>query len=183
MSRNIPRRGLLLAAATSVLVPAAAHAAAPLTPSADLYVSARAPRHNYGASKHLVVQRAPARQAFIRLQPAGGLPAGSRAVLRVYPLSSSKRGLVLRHASDRPWNERAISLGSAPKTGPRVVRSGALRARHWKAIDVTHLLGTRAVAALARGTGAREKIVLATREWAGHAPRLELGGAAAANGA
>src|SRR3954451_1266282 len=175
----MPRGGLLLAAAVTVVLPVAtASAAAPLTPSADLYVSARAPRHNYGASKHLVVQRTPARQAFIRFQFPGALPAGSRAVLRVYPLSSSKRGLMLRHASDRPWNERAITLGSAPKTGPRVVRSGALRARHWKAIDVTHLLGTGAVAALALGTDGRDKIVLASRESAGHAPRLELRGGA-----
>src|SRR3954465_12027122 len=85
MSRNIPRRGLLLAAATSVLVPAAAHAATPLTPSADLYVSARAPRHNYGASKHLVVQRAPAppasapRPAPRRRPPAAGRGRRGRA--------------------------------------------------------------------------------------------------------
>src|SRR3954454_25170305 len=164
MSRNIPRRGLLLAAAASVLVPAAAQAATPLTPSADFYVSARAPRHNYGASKHLVVQRAPARQGFLRFQLTGAPRARTRAVLRVYPLTSSKRGLLLRHASVRPWNERAITLASAPKTGPRVVRSGALRARHWTAINVTHLLNQSGVAALALATDGRDKIVLASRE-------------------
>jgi hypothetical protein len=186
MRRTCPRRWWLpLAAAATATVPLpAAHAAtnAP-APSADLYVSAQAPRHNYGAARQLVVARRPARQAFMRFQLDAPPPAGSRTVLRVYPLTSSKRGLVLRHASDAPWNERRITLASAPKTGPRVVRSGPLRARHWKTIDVTRLTNSSAVVALALATTGRERIVLASRESRARAPRLELRpGSAAAPG-
>src|SRR4051812_22067654 len=126
------------AAATVAALPLPAAQAAD-TPTADLYVSAQSPRHNYGAARTLVVSRRPARQAFVRFVPGVAAAPGTRVVLYLYPLTSSRRGLVLRPASDEPWDERRITLATAPGIGPRVVRSGPLRARRWKAIDVTHL--------------------------------------------
>src|SRR4051794_23575506 len=100
---------LTLAATATAVLPAAAHAATNVSrPSADLYVSASAPARNFGAARELVVTRRPARQAFVRFQLDGAPPAGSQLVLRLFSRTSSTRGVELRHASDRPWKERAI---------------------------------------------------------------------------
>src|SRR5215212_1442934 len=99
MLRLPPRRAWLPLAATLLLPAAAAHAAAP---SADLYVSASSPSRNFGAARTLVVARHPASRAFMRFG-LGRTPAlRSKIALYVYPLTSSSRGVLLRHASDRP---------------------------------------------------------------------------------
>jgi hypothetical protein len=181
-----PARGwwLPLAAAATVALPIpAAHAATNVAkPAADLYVSAKAPRQNFGSAKQLVVSRRPAQEAFIRFQLDGAPPAGSKLVLRVFSLTASPRGLELRHASDGPWKERGITARTAPKTGPRVVHSGALKARHWKSIDVTHLVNSSGVVALALATTGPQRIVLASREAGRRGPHLAVraaGGAVA----
>jgi hypothetical protein len=177
MRRLRPRgRWLALAAAASAVLPVtAAHAATTTAkPSADLYVSARAAHHNFGASKQLVISKKPLQQAFIRFQLAGAPPAGSQVVLRLFSLTASKRGILLRHASDRPWNERAITLKTAPKTGPRVVNTGPLRAHKWKSIDVTHLVNSSGVVALSLATNGKQRIVLTSREGGARAPHLAV---------
>jgi hypothetical protein len=172
MSQNTPWRVLLAVAAASAVVPAAAQAATPLTPSADLYVSGKAPTTNFGAARQLVVTRRPASRAFLRFDLGSAPAPDSRVVLYLRPLTGSKSGLRLRHASDAPWNERRITLASAPGTGPRVVHTGALRAKRWKAIDVTRLVDASGVVALSLATSGRERIVLASREARTGASRL-----------
>src|SRR4051794_1038572 len=160
------RRSAIAVAATLLALTAGDPAGAAdrvLRPTADLYVSARHPERNYGGATRLVIARRPASRAFVRFQP-GVPPRGSRIVLYVYPLRDSAAGLTLRHASDRPWAERRITLRTAPRTGPRVVRTGPLRAQRWKPIDVTRLAGTSGVAALALSAAGPGRVEIASRE-------------------
>jgi len=108
----------LAAAATAALpLPSAAHAqtasaaaASTMAPAADLYVSKAEPTRNFGASRQLVISRVPARRGYVRFQLDGAPAPNTRAILYLFPLSTSKAGLRLRHASDAPWNEKRITL-------------------------------------------------------------------------
>src|SRR4051794_3543053 len=150
--------------------------AAGLRPTADLGVSAATPTRNLGAARRLVVARAPAQRAFVRFALAAGTPVGTRIVLHLYPLRSSRSGLILRHASERPWDERSITLRSAPRTGPRLVRTGPLIARRWARIDVTALVKNASrVAAFALLPAGPEPAEVASRETGRRTgPRLTL---------
>ena len=157
-------RALVCALAAASLLPATAHAAT-LTPTDDVSTGAA------GAAKRLVISRHPSSRAFVRFDLGSPLPPGSRAILSVYSYSSSLDGLVLRHASDRGWTERALGR---PSTGPRSVRSGALRRNRWTRVDVTHLINSSGVASLALAGGGADRVVLASRDVRGRAPRLEV---------
>jgi hypothetical protein len=159
--------GALASAAPASAVPAQ------LTPTADVHVSAAQPARNFGSATRLVSARRPAQRAFVRFAIGAPPRSGERLILRVYALSPSKSGLLLRHASDRPWKERAITFRTAPRTGPRLVRSGPLQRHRWARIDVTNLVGPSGVVALALAAAGSERIELASRELGGGlGPRL-----------
>src|SRR3954454_14321089 len=113
----------------------------PLRPSTDFAVSAAQPQRNFGAQRSLVIARRPAARAFVRFTLTAPRARGERFVLWVYPLRDAPAGLQVRHASDTAWRERAITFRTAPQVGARIVKSGPLRARRWKAIEVTSLVG------------------------------------------
>src|SRR3954471_18705429 len=99
--RSAPgRRALVCALAATTLLPTAAHAA---TVSATDDVSTGAA----GAARRLVVSRHPSSRAFVRFDLGAPPRPGVRAILSVYSYSSALDGLVLRHASDGGWTERA----------------------------------------------------------------------------
>src|SRR3954454_23607335 len=100
LRRALARRALVCAIAATTLLPAAAHAAT-LTPTDDVSTAAA------GAAKRLVVSRHPSSRAFVRFALGAPPPPVFRAILSVYSYSSALDGLVLRHASDRGWTERA----------------------------------------------------------------------------
>src|SRR3954470_18110320 len=104
-----PPLGAVVAVVAALLAPASAEAAqtAVLRAAADFSVSAARPTANYGGAKHLVVALRPAQRAFLRFDLGAPLPRGARVLLRLYPLRDAPRGVVLRHASERPWSERA----------------------------------------------------------------------------
>src|SRR4051812_36994180 len=123
----MPRLRALLVVTAGILataVPSAA--AAPLRAATDAGVSAARPTRNLGTETRLVVARRPAQRAYVRSAPVPAPAGGARVVLHLYPLRTSRGGLLLRHASERPWDERAITFRTTPKTGPRVVATGPL---------------------------------------------------------
>jgi len=188
ISRTPLRRALWLALALALLlIPARTHAAtapaANLAPTDDAYTSSAVAARNFGRARMLVVSRRPAQRAFVRFNLGAPPARGFRATLFVYSLSTSSKGLLLRHASDTGWDERTLTGARMPRTGPRAVRSGALRARHWKAIDVTRLVNSSGVVSLALAAAGPQRVVLASREDAAHTPRLALryGATAASN--
>ena len=162
-------RPFLLCAALAGALSCAAPACAAIAPAADLYVSAAHPARNYGTAPRLVVSARPRARAFLRFE-AG---PGARYVLRLYALRDAAGGIALRHANEGSWREHAVTSATAPRTGPRVVRSGALRRGAWKEVDVTDLVipgsarVSLALEAIGRGTAA-----VASREDRAHAPQL-----------
>src|SRR5206468_1494574 len=81
--------------------------------------------------------RRPASRAYLRFTLGSAPAQGFSATLRIYPLTSSKKGLRLRRVTDAGWAERSLTYGSAPAADRAVVRSGRLRAHRWKSINVT----------------------------------------------
>ena len=176
LSRLPVRRALALCAGVSTFAGADAYAAgapAAVPPSDDVYVTAKKRDRNFGASRYLIVRRAPATRSFLRFRFEAHRAPGFRATLRVYPLTSSRTGLRVR-AAGAGWSEPSLTFRSLPSTERAVVRSGALRARRWKDIDVTRLVRGGGAVSLALATSAHERIVLASRESGARGPRLLL---------
>jgi hypothetical protein len=172
--------GLVTAAAGQ----AASAPAATLAPTDDVYTTSAHAQRNFGAARRLEISRRPANRAFLRFDLTAPPASGFHATLYVYSLSTSSKGLRLRHASDTGWSERSLTARRLPRTGPRAVNSGALRKDRWKTIDVTHLVNASGVVSLALAARGSQPVVLASREDSAHAPRLALRyGAATASSA
>src|SRR3954451_1409217 len=175
-----PARRALPPPPTFAIIAPSAHAAtfaAPqsaLTPTDDVFTSAKNLRHNYGALTRLVLSRKPASRAFMRYNLGAAPGPGFHAVLYVYSFSDSAKGLRLRHASDRGWDERGLTGAKLPRTGPRSLNTGALQRNHWKGIDVTHLINSSGVVSLALAPRGNTRVTLASREAGDLAPRLAL---------
>src|SRR4051794_6878830 len=146
----------------------------PLRPSADFGVSAAQPQRNFGAQRSLVIARAPAARAFMRFTLTARRVRGERFTLWVYPLRDAPAGVQIRHASEAAWRERAITFRTAPQAGRRIVDSGPLRARRWKAIEVTSLVAHGARVSLALTTTSARTVQIASRESGANAPRLTV---------
>src|SRR3954471_1585218 len=166
----------LVAATVAALILAAPAGAAMLVPSADSQVSAAHPQRNYGSAKRLLVARRPAQRAFLRFD-LGGVPRpGTQLVLHLYGLRYSERGLELRHASNRPRNERTITFRTALGTGPRVIHAESVERHDWTLVDVTRVVDDSGVVSLALSAAGRDTVAIASREAGAHAPQLEIDG-------
>jgi myo-inositol-hexaphosphate 3-phosphohydrolase len=147
---------------------AAATSATRLTAAADASVDAAKPRRSAGKAKTL---RAGGRyRAFVRFTvPAGG--AVEQATLRVYALGAAPKGLDARRTG-AGWSEGKLTSRKAPRTGARLDRSGAGRAKRWIELDVTRAVSGAGQVAFVL-TGAKP-VALGAREDAKHAPQLVL---------
>jgi hypothetical protein len=95
-----------------------------------------------------------------------------RLNLLVYSHTRSQLGYQVRLATRR-WNEREITFENAPRPSSRFVSSGPLRARAWKAVDVTSLVGSvDEQVSFVLTTVGMQAITLASRESGLHGPRL-----------
>jgi hypothetical protein len=169
----------LLATLVALALPVATARAAKLVPAADVAVSAAQPARNFGAARTLAIARLPAERAFVRFALRATPPLGTRFALQLFALADAPSGLVVRHASDRPWDERRVTFRAAPGVGPRLARTGPLHRRRWVSIDVTHLVDTSGVASFALAAGGSSRVLLASREAGARlAPRLVVIGPA-----
>src|SRR4051794_30849939 len=150
----------------------------PLRPSGGFAVRAAQPPRNFGTQRSLVLTHSPAARAVVRFTLAGRRTRAERFVLWLYPLRDAAAGVQVRHASDTVWSERAATFRTAPKFGTRTVTTGPLRARRWKAVDVTPLVAAGSRVSLALMTTSARGAEIASRESGAPAPRP--GGAAAA---
>src|SRR4051794_26963285 len=151
----------------------------PLRPSGDFAVSAAQPLRNFGTQRSLVLTHSPAARAFVRFTLTGRRTRGERFVLWLYPLRGAAEGVQVRRASDTVWRERAATFRTAPKFGTRTVSTGPLRARRWKAVDVTPLVTAGSRVSLALMTTSARGVEIASRESGAHAPRLAVAATAA----
>ena len=139
---------------------------------ADAHVSASAQNANYGKQRGLTVDARPMTRAYLRFEI--DLKRGNllRVNLLLYSRTRSQLGYQVRLATSS-WRERRITFDNSPRISPRFVSSGRLRANHWKAVDITSLVGDDDDEVnLALTTVAPAGIVFASRESGLTGPRL-----------
>ncbi len=139
---------------------------------ADAHVSASAQNANYGKHRGLTVDARPMARAYLRF--VIDLKKGNvlRVNLLLYSRTRSQLGYQVRLATEG-WRERRITFDNAPRVSPRFVSSGRLRARAWKAVDITSLVGDEDDEVnIALTTVAPAGIVFASRESGMTGPRL-----------
>ena len=167
-------RPLLILGLTVLLTGAAtvASASTKLAPprypaAADAYVSAAAPRANFGRAKILQAGKGPVRRAYLRFD----LRSLSAAVLRkaTLRLQAGGKGRFSVSVAGSGWNERRINLRNAPRPGRRIALVKARRGL--MTIDVTKgvTLGKQVTFVLSSSKPMRFK----SRESA-RPPRLDL---------
>jgi hypothetical protein len=138
---------------------------------ADASVSEVAPRRNFGRARRLVVNATPAVSAYVRFDVDLRSDNIRHVSLLLYSRVRSRTGFRVQPVYER-WKENRINFVNAPDAAPPFVASGPLRARSWKAVDVTSLaLGEKDVS-FALTTESPTTIVLASRETGLHGPRL-----------
>jgi hypothetical protein len=145
----------LVCAAVSGTSPSLATAANPtqvFTPVADSFVTASAPRTNYGRTRSLQLRAKPPGRAYLRFrieELGGGVVS---AQLRVFVTRSGRAGLQVRAIAEGRWNERSLKYRTAPALG-RVIAVGSARPG-WRSFDIGSLV---------EGTGILELALVATR--------------------
>jgi hypothetical protein len=143
-----------------------------VTPVADVYVSAAAPRRNFGRARTIAVDRQPVTRALLRFRVRGLTGGVRRATLKLYATQVRGHGLRVTSVRSRAWSERRVTFASAPALGRTVARTRVVR-RGWIAVDVTSLVRRPGTVNLALAVAAPPgKIVFASREARRRAPRL-----------
>jgi calcineurin-like phosphoesterase family protein len=138
-------------------------------PVADAYVTASAPRRNFGKARVLLAKNRPRTRSYLRFQLSGVVGTLRRATLRVYVVDGSGTLKVAGVPSSR-WGERSITFANAP-TPKRASAFAPARRGAWSEIDVTTLVPRSGLATIALGAS-RGSIRLASREVRARSPRL-----------
>jgi hypothetical protein len=139
---------------------------------ADAHVSASAQNTNYGQQRQLAVDARPLMRAYLRFNINLKQGNVTRVNLLLYSRKRLRLGYQVRLVTEN-WRERRITYGNAPRISSRFVSSGPLRARAWKAVDITSLVGIEDNNVnLALTTVAPAGIVFASRESGLTGPRL-----------
>lgn len=135
-------------------------------------MSSSAQNANYGKQRTLTVDALPMTRAYLRFEIDLRNGNVSRVNLLLFSRTRSQLGYQVRLVSEN-WRERRITYDNAPRISSRFVSSGRLRARAWKAVDVTALVGDGDEEVnLALTTVAPAGIVFASRESGLTGPRL-----------
>jgi hypothetical protein len=142
---------------------------------ADAFVSGANRARNFGGALDLRIDASPTSRAFMRFKV--NLESGDvqRIHLLLYNRNRSRAGYHVRLVEE-PWREQTITFLNAPSFSTDFVLSGPLKARSWKAVDVTSLAeelsGEDGYISFALTTRSRTAIELASRETGLHGPRL-----------
>ena len=139
---------------------------------ADAHVSASSQDVNYGRQRMLTVDARPLTRAYLRFNINLKQGDVSRVSLMLYSKSRLRLGYQVRLVTEN-WRERRITYGNAPRISSRFVSSGPLRAKAWKAVDITSLVGIEDHNVnLALTTVAPAGVIFASRESGLTGPRL-----------
>jgi hypothetical protein len=140
---------------------------------ADSYVTDSNRVANFGQTRHLRVDGLPLSRAYLRFQTKYLHRDDVKQVnLLVFSRSASRRGFRVRLVTTR-WGEREITYENAPRLSTRFVASGPIRAKAWKAVDVTPLVDQQhQEVSFALTTAAPGGVELASRESGLTGPRI-----------
>ena len=154
----------LVCAAVSGMSPglaAAANATQVFTSVADGFVTASAPRRNYGRTRVLQLRAKPPGRAYLRFRIEGLRGGVVSARLRVFVTRPGRAGLQVRAIAERRWNERSLRYRTAPALG-RVIAEGSARPG-WRSFDVGSLVEAPGIVELAL-VAKRGTVSVASRE-------------------
>jgi calcineurin-like phosphoesterase family protein len=133
---------------------------------ADAYVTAAAPKRNFGKARTLRAAKRPSTKSYVHFTLAGIDAPVSSATLRLY-VRASLKGIAVRSTAGE-WSERSITFKNAPRAGGVVARAKRVRARRWVSINVTRAVkGKSAVSFALTGAG-----TIASREAGSKRPQL-----------
>ena len=142
---------------------------------ADAFVSGANMNRNFGAAPDLRVDASPTFRAFVRFNIDVRSGNVQRVSLLLYSRTRSRRGYQVRLVEE-PWLERKITFLNAPSLSPMFILSGPLKARSWKAVDVTSIVeesgGGDDSVSFALTTRSQNAVELSSRETGLHGPRL-----------
>lgn len=148
---------------------------------ADSYITESHRIANFGRATGLRVDGSPLSHAFIRFRTRYLYRDDVKQVnLLVFSRTGSRQGFRVRLVTAR-WREHEITYENAPRLSTRFVASGPIRAKVWKALDVTPLIDREhQQVSFALTTVAPGGLELASRETGLTGPRvvveLENGG-------
>jgi hypothetical protein len=142
---------------------------------ADAFVSGANRARNFGDSVDLRIDASPTFRAFLRFKARLTSDDVKRVHLLLYSRTRSRAGYQVRLVEE-PWREAEITFLNAPSLSLDFVPSGPLKARSWKAVDITSLaadlIDGEAYISLALTTRSHNAVALASRESGLRGPRL-----------
>lgn len=141
---------------------------------ADAYVSAVNRTQNFGRAHELKVDSSPTLRTYVMFDVDlnSGHGQVKQVSLMLYSHTRSQAGYQVRLVSER-WRERKITFANAPMASREFVRSGPLRARAWRAVDVTSLVSDdHKYVGFVLTTASAKGVAFASRETKAHGPRL-----------
>ena len=143
-----------------------------LRPKADAFVSQVNRNQNFGHARELKVDSSPTFRSYVLFDVDLRSIDVQQVSLLLYSRTRSPGGYQVRLVGGR-WRERRITFANAPGVSPGFVSSGPLRARTWKAVDVTSLItGNEKGISFALTTAAATGAEFSSREAGLHGPRL-----------
>jgi hypothetical protein len=171
----------IVALGAAVGLPGGVAAAQPMTPitalaSQDATIDQRMPATSSAGATTLTVDRRPSTKALLAFDVTGlGMAAPSSATLRLYVTKANRKGFTVSSWGDGDWME-GISWNyyrtdkgyeGRPTASARVARS-----RSWVDVDVTSLVAGDGLTSFVLNSADAKPVRFASRESAGHEPRL-----------
>jgi hypothetical protein len=139
---------------------------------ADAFVTEASRNQNFGRTRELLVDASPTARTYVRFEV--DLKSGDvrHVSLLLYSRKRLRTGYQARLVRS-DWREARITYVNAPRLAPTFVASGPVRARAWKAVDVTSLVaGAQDSISFVLTTTSVRGGVFSSRETGLHGPRL-----------
>ena len=124
---------------TSLSAPASAQAARVVLANADADVSAAHPYWRSGGRTSLRVGRDPLTRGYVRFRLRTPIPAGARAILRLYVTRAGASPLSIYTVRNRTWRETTINYANAPRLVRSIAR-GRPKNDSWLSFDVSSVV-------------------------------------------
>ena len=171
------RIGVVAAAVVAAASAFGGHAAAAtytLSPTRDAYVTAAAPKMNFGTAQDLRAGISPDTRSYLRFNLSGVVGKPTSARLHLYAYVSSSVGYGPRGAGNRSFSERSITYQNAPALTAEVGGASGPIAVGWTSVDVAPLLTDPTALTVAIVSASVTPVRLASREASATRPRLEI---------
>jgi len=139
---------------------------------ADAFVTEASRNQNFGRTRELFVDASPTVRTYVRFDVDLKLGDVRHVTLLLYSRRRLRTGYQARLVRS-DWREARITYVNAPRLAPTFVASGPVRARAWKAVDVTSLVaGAQDSISFVLTTASVRGGVFSSRETGLHGPRL-----------